>query len=452
MGQDKMLASGSSRANEPPTSHTSNSTLNDMPNDNSFTTTSSPPSPSPLPYWPRRSWHFPPDKEREKPRGTVQIEKNYLRQGARHSRFKVTYQPPAYNMSSDGQDDASHRNVKPTRDEKYCDTSHTRTKRARDAEDEEPSMKKRQKGIHLRRHDVNPSPTSTFRSQETSRIQNTRTLDDQARQGDDHHAKRKRTSKASRSGDTTSSTRKSPSDPPFLDEDATFREALFDALSDPAGAEYWARVFGQPIHIYSRWKVNSVTGAREQMADDEYVAYVRRKMWETTNKGYLEAQARRRTQFEEARAEAEAEEARSAREQRKEKERRRIQAEIDRSLRRAEERKLKKTEETAFADYNTRWKDWDGTKDAIPWPTDSGSPKGITEMSVRSFFLRGLGLKAIGTEEFNAQLKEHRVRWHPDKFEHKMGGRKKVEESVLADVTMIFQVIDTLYNDTRKSK
>lgn len=271
-------------------------------------------------------------------------------------------------------------------------------------------------------------------------------------QDDARQSKRKRTSKAPRRGDTTSTTRENPPDPPYLDEDATFREALFDALSDAAGAEYWERVFGQPIHIYSRQKVNHRTGDREQMSDDEYVAFVRRKMWETTNKGYLERQARRRNQAEKDRAEAEDEKRRRARERRKEKERRHIQAEIDRSLRRAEERKKKKTEEGAFAGYNTRWKDWDGSQAAIPWPTDNGSPQEITEKSVRSFFLRGLDLKAIGTREFNAQLKEHRVRWHPDKFEQRMGGRSKVEESVLADVTMIFQVIDTLYNDTRKSE
>lgn len=275
---------------------------------------------------------------------------------------------------------------------------------------------------------------------------------------------RKSASRSSRGRDLTDSAPDAPPEPSGLDDDSIFREALFDALADASGAEYWERLYGQPIHVYPRpTKIDPETGAMEPLSDHEYVAYVRRKMWEKTHEGYLESQKemaeemRRKKREEDERQEArfrqdEADERHRAEERRKAKERRRLQEEIDRTLRRAEDRRKKKTESSAFADYIARWRAWDGEQETIPWPTETGTPEGITEKSVRSFFLRGLDLKALGTKTFNAQLKEHRVRWHPDKMEQKMGGRTKVDEIIMADITMTFQVIDTLYNDTREAK
>ncbi|KAJ4304391.1 hypothetical protein N0V88_002004 [Collariella sp. IMI 366227] len=54
-----------------------------------------------------------------------------------------------------------------------------------------------------------------------------------------------------------------------------------------------------------------------------------------------------------------------------------------------------------------------------------------------------------GEKEFAARLKEERVRWHPDKMQQRLGG--KVDEKVMRDVTAIFQVVDALWNDTRKN-
>lgn len=240
-------------------------------------------------------------------------------------------------------------------------------------------------------------------------------------------------------------------------DDDIFREALFDALSDPEGAEYWERLYGQPIHVYPRpVGVNRETGQREPVTDAEYVAYVRRKMWEKTHEGYMESRKKRMEEqgrrLQEEAEQREAEERRKADDRRRTEARRRVEEDIDRALRRAEKRKQKQTEGLAFADYVTHWNAWDGDQATIPWPTENGSPEGITERGVRSFFLRGLDLQGLGTRAFNAKLKEHRVRWHPDKMEQRMGGRTKVDEATMADITMTFQVIDTLYNDTRQAK
>ncbi|KAK0623407.1 hypothetical protein B0T14DRAFT_516157 [Immersiella caudata] len=68
---------------------------------------------------------------------------------------------------------------------------------------------------------------------------------------------------------------------------------------------------------------------------------------------------------------------------------------------------------------------------------------------VRAFFVGGLALEEVGEREFAARLKEERVRWHPDKMQQRLGG--KVDPEVMKDITTIFQVVDALWNDTRKN-
>lgn len=231
-------------------------------------------------------------------------------------------------------------------------------------------------------------------------------------------------------------------DGPALDPDAAFRESLFDAMADDEGAAYWEGIYGQPIHIYPQEAPNRETGELERMTDEEYAAHVRQKMWEKTHAGLMEEKARRaRRREERARSDREAE-ARAEEE-------RRIQREVERSLRRGEERRRRREWAERFRDYGTGWEGWDGGADEIPWPTKSGRRKDVDEEEVRAFFVRGLDLETLGEKEFAARLKEQRVRWHPDKVQQKLGGREKADERVMKDVTMVFQVIDTLYDDIR---
>ncbi|KAL2181647.1 uncharacterized protein P884DRAFT_214969 [Thermothelomyces heterothallicus CBS 202.75] len=238
-------------------------------------------------------------------------------------------------------------------------------------------------------------------------------------------------------------------DPP-LSPNTAFRESLFDAMADDEGAAYWEAVYGQPIHIYgpppgsgsgSGSGGGSGGGMLERMTDDEYAAYVRRKMWEKTHEGLLEARARRERERRRAREEAEAARA--------------VEREMERCLRRGEERRRRR-------EWRHRWERY-LRRAAIPcWPVavtaaaaaaaddDDDDEEGgeIRGEAVREFFVKGIGLDEVGEREFAARLKEERVRWHPDKVQQRLGG--KVDDGIMRNVTAVFQAIDALWNDTRK--
>ncbi|TDZ36393.1 hypothetical protein C8035_v001723 [Colletotrichum spinosum] len=223
-----------------------------------------------------------------------------------------------------------------------------------------------------------------------------------------------------------------PYEPSALDPDAAFRESLFDAMADDEGASYWQGVYGQPIHVYSNERPGS-RGELERMTDEEYANHVRQKMWEKTHQGLLEERTRRE----------------EARKRKKEEEQtnRKLQEDMERSLRRGEERRKKRMWKTIWDDYTRGWSDWAGDVDTIPWPVESGRRKDIDEKEVRRFIVNGLAVEEIGEKEFAAKLREERVRWHPDKMQQKLGGQ--VDDSVMKDVTAIFQIIDKLWADTR---
>jgi hypothetical protein len=224
-----------------------------------------------------------------------------------------------------------------------------------------------------------------------------------------------------------------PHEPQPLDPDAAFRESLFDAMADDEGAAYWEGVYGQPVHVYPNVKPGP-EGELERMTDEEYVDHIRRKMWEKTHEGLLEQQKKR-------------DEARAARE-RNEKERRRLEREIQKSILLGEERRTKRRSGERWKGYLERWVSWDGSVEGIPWPVESNSREDVGEDAVKSFFLAGLRQEGVDEKDYALKLKDERVRWHPDKIQQRLGG--EVEEEVMKAVTMIFQTIDKLWNDTRQ--
>ncbi len=248
-----------------------------------------------------------------------------------------------------------------------------------------------------------------------------------------HHRSRRR---RSRSPEADDNDRPNPHEPPPLDSEAAFRESLFDALADDEGAAYWEGVYGQPIHVYGR--PADERGELERMTDDEYATYVRRKMWEKTNAGLVEARAERERQ----RAAAERQKAEAER----------AEALVEASLRRGEDRRRRRTWREQFAAYARAWEVWDGAVTSIAWPAvgkeeaRQGESK-VDGDAVRTFFVQGMGLEDLGEREFAARLKEERVRWHPDKMQQRLGGT--VDESVMRDITAVFQIIDALWADTR---
>ncbi|KAF9874047.1 hypothetical protein CkaCkLH20_08419 [Colletotrichum karsti] len=239
-----------------------------------------------------------------------------------------------------------------------------------------------------------------------------------------HHRRHRRRSR--------SPTPPNPHEPQALDPDAAFRESLFDAMADDEGAAYWQGVYGQPIHVYSNERPGP-QGELERMTDDEYASHVRQKMWEKTHQGLLEEKARR----DEARKRKSEEEKRN----------RKLQEDMERSLRRGEERRQKKRWTTLWEEYTQAWSGWTGDVDGIPWPVESGHRTDVGEKEVRRFIVNGLAVEEIGEKEFAAKLREERVRWHPDKMQQKLGGQ--VDGAVMKDITAIFQIIDKLWADTR---
>ncbi|KAK4157918.1 hypothetical protein C8A00DRAFT_29146 [Chaetomidium leptoderma] len=342
-----------------------------------------------------------------------------------------------------------------------------RSSRRREGEDEE--------GRHRRRHRHRSRSRSRSRSRDRDRDKDrdsdkrdgNRERDDsqerrrrrrrhqQRKERDpdkDHHRRRHRHHHRSRSPAPPPS---NPKEDPFQQQEenpplsptTAFRESLFDAMADDEGAAYWESVYGQPIHIYNNphGTTASASSPLERMTDDEYAAYVRQKMWEKTHAGLLEARARRDKERGERERERERE--------RGEKER--VAREMERCLRRGEERRRRKGWRAGWEGYLARWAEWDGVDHrGIPWPgvvSDEEDGEGVVVVqgeAVRAFFVNGIGLDEVGEKAFAARLKEERVRWHPDKMQQRLGG--KVDEKVMRDVTAIFQVVDTLWNDTRK--
>ncbi|KOS19566.1 hypothetical protein ESCO_001213 [Escovopsis weberi] len=230
-------------------------------------------------------------------------------------------------------------------------------------------------------------------------------------------------------------------------------------MADDEGAAYWEAVYGQPVHVYAAGRVGPA-GELEQMTEDEYAAYVRARMWEKTHAGLLEEKARR----EERRRRRDEEQRRD----------RRLREEMERSLRRGEERRRRRAWAARWDRYAQAWAAWDGTPEGIAWPVEEGDgggggnddnqtkgsngggesaghrPADIREEDVRRFYVLGLDLERIGEKEFAARLRDERVRWHPDKMQQRLGGRRTDDEQLIRDVTAVFQIIDKLWGETRK--
>ncbi|KFH41769.1 hypothetical protein ACRE_075230 [Hapsidospora chrysogenum ATCC 11550] len=254
----------------------------------------------------------------------------------------------------------------------------------------------------------------------------------------DHHRRRRRHHRHQRRP-RRSPTPPNPYEEPPLDPEAAFRESLFDAMADDEGADYWAAVYGQPVHVYPNERVGP-QGELERMTDEEYAAYVRQRMWEKTHAGLLEERARR----EEARRRKKEEQTRQ----------RKVQREVEESLRRGEERKERRRWADRWAEYERGWASWDGTPAALAWPVESGRREDISGEAVRAFLVHGLGLEEeeeeeeVGRKAFVSRLKEERVRWHPDKIQQRAAGGT-VDEATMRDVTAIFQIIDRLWGEMR---
>ncbi|KAI9711107.1 MAG: hypothetical protein M1828_001959 [Chrysothrix sp. TS-e1954] len=249
----------------------------------------------------------------------------------------------------------------------------------------------------------------------------------------------------------------SPPNDPAFDPDAAFRESLFDAMADDEGAAFWEGVYGQPIHTYPDLK-EGPTGAAEKMTDEEYVAWVRHQMWQKTHEGILEEHQQR---------EADARRAQHLREKerRAEAERRSFNRQMEQSLKRAEERKLARKWQESWVAYERAWEHVGlqmsrASRDSaggaqqvprldIPWPVMSGRMADVCKASVEKFLRQGPPRGKDGEVDLRAVLKVERVRYHPDKMQHRFGGQELGKER-LEMVTEVFQIIDDMWTEIRK--
>jgi len=271
----------------------------------------------------------------------------------------------------------------------------------------------------------------------------------------------------------------------FEGPDDAFRASLFDAIADDEGAAYWEGVYGEPIHIYSRPTVKTDSGGLEEMNDDQYAEYVKRKMWEKKNPELVkerEDRARREMEEDQRRQrrkkgrrdddendsdyewvgnEEKGYERRRVRGQRRHpreiptERNRGFMSDVDEALARGAKRKEEKKWRQAWSIYRAKWEQLKESKDllqdaalarAIPWPVLSGNMQDANQECIAQFF-RNYPLEE--DESRMALLKAERVRWHPDKIQHRFGG-DNVDAETLAMVTGVFQAIDNMMAEERK--
>ncbi|RAK97208.1 uncharacterized protein BO80DRAFT_482432 [Aspergillus ibericus CBS 121593] len=257
---------------------------------------------------------------------------------------------------------------------------------------------------------------------------------------------------------------------------AAFRESLFDALGDDEGAEYWESVYGQPIHTYSVPHIpKGPNGELEAMDEEEYATYVRTRMWERTREG-MEAE-RERLRAERARVNAKERE--REREKERERERVRFEVEVEESLRRGRERRRREGWGVVWGRYCAGWKGVEGLvrengdgsgnggggegkkgegfAEVVFWPVESGRREDLGREEVQAFMRGCAGVAGAGTGAGEGNggllglLKTERVRWHPDKIQHRYGSLG-LDESVIRSVTEVFQMVDQMWNEERKKQ
>ena len=230
----------------------------------------------------------------------------------------------------------------------------------------------------------------------------------------------------------------------YLHPDVAFRESLFDALADDEGALFWEGVYGQPIHTYPRYREgdddsNDPENPKlERMTDEEYVSYVRGKMWEKSHQYIFEERRKR--------------EAQRKKDKLAEERNRQWQSSFDEGMRRKEERMKKERWQGAWKAYARKWDETfndeaEGSmKERISWPVESGKWQDVEKEAVEAFFRHGAGLEGVDLGEL---LKRERVRWHPDKMQQRAGSGGIDNENMKA-VTAVFQVVDRLWGETRR--
>ncbi|KAH8705727.1 hypothetical protein BGW36DRAFT_368072 [Talaromyces proteolyticus] len=240
-----------------------------------------------------------------------------------------------------------------------------------------------------------------------------------------------------------------------ISPETAFRESLFDAMADDEGALYWESVYGQPIHTYSVPSVPGPNGELEQMSEEEYATYVRRRMWEKSHEGMMEERERQRKEREKERHRHHAAETAQQRQG--------FEKAMEESLRRGERRRRVKVWKGVWERYMRSWEELnnaaasaagkeeggEGVRRHIHWPVESGKQRDVRRDAVREFVLNA-PFAADGKGDILSVIKSERVRWHPDKMMQRYGGLRLGEDkAVVKSVTEVFQILDDLWTEER---
>lgn len=194
------------------------------------------------------------------------------------------------------------------------------------------------------------------------------------------------------------------------------------------------------------------------MTDEEYVSYVRARMWEKSHEHVLEERAKQ--------------DAERVRKKMKQEEAKRWEEDVEEALRRGEERRRRRTGTRTCMDawqrYTARWDAFlqssssttsmheesaAALRKSIPWPVPSGRWQDVDHESVEHFFLTHAQCEE--SDDLRGVLKVERVRWHPDKMQQRAGaaGTGRMDAETMKMVTAVFQVVDGLWLRSRdKSK
>ena len=265
-------------------------------------------------------------------------------------------------------------------------------------------------------------------------------------------------------------------------EERMFREKLFDAM----GEDYDHRLDGMEArmntyaHVPNRWKnshiderdrVDGPAGDPHQMSDEEYAEWIRMGMfrWGGVILGYalaaidnwLTSFVGRRThkaeieerQRKKAERKARKEDQRKAREETLRLE---MQREAERKLKR--EAKEERRRREAWDYYEARWKKCMASEPFdsllkfrdIPWPVFDipTVTEHLTTGNISVFLLYGIhGDDGITESKLRKErIREALLRWHPDKFEGKMGSRldPREREMVAEGVGIVVRCLNQL--------
>jgi hypothetical protein len=146
-----------------------------------------------------------------------------------------------------------------------------------------------------------------------------------------------------------------------------------------------------------------------------------------------------------------------------------FEREVEESLRRGQERKERKMWREKWDSYESMWETLHRLVESrntasgesnektvyfqneIVWPVETGKRKDLTPEEVERFMVKAAeSLTSTSNLENGLRqlLKVERVRWHPDKVQHRFGSLN-IDEGTLRGVTEVFQVIDRLYNERK---